>query len=61
MLVWTVATEGNGQIHAWDLETGTPVVTGSDALSGTRHFTTPIFVHGRVFAVGDNRLYALKP
>jgi len=61
MLVWTVATEGNGQIHAWDLETGTPVVTGSDALSGTRHFTTPIFVHGRAFAVGDNRLYALKP
>jgi hypothetical protein len=61
MLVWTVATEGNGQIHAWDLESGTEVVTGSDALSGTRHFTTPIFVHGRAFAVGDGRLYALKP
>jgi hypothetical protein len=61
MLVWAVGTEGSNQLHAWDLATGAPVVTGSDAMAGARHFTTPIFVHGRAFAVGDNRLYALKP
>jgi hypothetical protein len=64
-LVWTVGTDGagagSGQIHAWDLATGTPVVMGSDTMANTRHFTTPIFVHGRAFAVGDNKLYALKP
>jgi hypothetical protein len=64
-LVWSVGTDGagagSGQIHAWDLATGTPVVMGSDTMANTRHFTTPIFVHGRAFAVGDGRLYALKP
>ncbi len=69
MLVWTVGTGigpqnsgGSGQIHAWDLQTGTPVITGSDMISNTtRHFTVPIFVNGRAIVVADNRLYALKP
>ncbi|MGH7272052.1 MAG: hypothetical protein ACREJ3_16605, partial [Polyangiaceae bacterium] len=66
MLVWTVGTDAagggsDGQIHAWDLETGAPVVTGSDVMMNTRHFTTPIFVHGRAIVVGDGRVYALKP
>jgi hypothetical protein len=69
MLVWTVGTGigpqnsgGSGQIHAWDLQTGAPVITGSDMISNTtRHFTVPIFVHGRAIVVADNRLYALKP
>jgi hypothetical protein len=67
-LVWTVGTDvgpmggpGSGQLHAWDLESGTPVVTGSDMVSGTRHFSVPIFVNGRAIVGADNRLYALKP
>jgi hypothetical protein len=64
MLVWTMGTDGgntSNQIHAWDLAKGTPVITASDTVAGTRHFTTPIFVHGRAFVVGDNRLFALAP
>ncbi len=69
-LVWTVGTGigtsasslgGSSQIHAWDLETGTPVVTGSDMMATSRHFTVPIFVNGRAIVISDNRLYALKP
>ncbi len=61
IMVWTVGAENSSQLHSWDLQTGTAVVMGSDALPGTRHFTTPIFVNGRVFAVGDGQLFALKP
>jgi hypothetical protein len=61
ILVWTVGAESSNQLHAWDLATGTPVVTGSDAMTNVRRFTTPIFVHGRAFAAGDGRLYAFKP
>jgi hypothetical protein len=61
IMVWSVGAEGTGQLHAWDLATGTQVVMGSDSMNGTRHFTTPIFVHGRVFAATDGRLYAFKP
>jgi hypothetical protein len=57
-MVWTVGAEASNQLHAWDLATGTQVVTGSDAMASVRHFTTPIFVNGRVFAAGDGRLYA---
>jgi hypothetical protein len=61
IMVWTVGAEGSGQLHAWDLASGTQVVTGSDAMTGTRRFTTPIFVHGRVIAAADNKVYAFKP
>jgi hypothetical protein len=57
-LVWAV--QGN-QLHAWDLVTGRAIVTGSDAVTNVRHFSTPIAVNGRVIVAGDNRLYALKP
>jgi hypothetical protein len=65
IMVWTVGTDGGSgqtnQLNAWDLQTGTAIVTKSDTLGNTRHFTTPIFVHGRAMVVADNRLYALKP
>lgn len=57
-MVWT---QGSGQLHAWDLATGTQIVMGSDTMAGTRAFTTPIFVNGRAFAIGDGQLYAFKP
>jgi hypothetical protein len=66
-LVWTMgtekhnATQGSNQLHAWDLATGQAIVTASDTVMNTRHFTTPIAVNGRVLVAGDNRLYALKP
>jgi hypothetical protein len=66
-IVWTMGTDTgfNGtvsnQLHAWDLETGTPVVMGSDMAANTRHFTAPIVANGRVMVAGDNRLYAFKP
>jgi hypothetical protein len=67
-LVWIVGTSerndetaGGNQLHAWDLETGALVVTGSDTLSKVHHFVTPIVVQGRLFVAGDTQLYALKP
>jgi hypothetical protein len=67
-IVWTFGTDskggaksGDSQLHAWDLATGKPIITGSDTVANTRHFTTPIFVHGRVMIVGDGGLYAFKP
>jgi hypothetical protein len=67
-LVWIMGTSqrndgtaGTNQLHAWDLETGTPVVMGSDTLSKVHHFQTPIVVGGRIFLAGDTQLYALKP
>jgi hypothetical protein len=59
-LLWAVGAEGSGQLYAWDLATGAPVVTGSDKMSNVRRFTTPIAVHGRIFIGADNKLYALK-
>jgi hypothetical protein len=61
LLVWTLGAESSQQLHAWDLLTGTPVVVGSDTTNATRHFTTPIFVNGRVFVAADSRLFAFKP
>ena len=69
MLVWTFGSGtgannagGSHQVHAWALETGAPVVMGSDTLSNTTHtFVVPIFVNGRAIVAADNRLYALKP
>jgi hypothetical protein len=66
-LVWTMGTDTgwggtqSNQLHAWDLETGTPVVMGSDTANNTHHFSTPIVVNGRVLVAGDNQLYAFKP
>jgi hypothetical protein len=67
-IVWTFGTDtqggnksGDSQLHAWDLATGKPVITGSDTVPNTHRFTSPIFVHGRVMIVGDGGLYAFKP
>jgi hypothetical protein len=67
-MLWTFGTNtkgnapgGDNQLHGWDLATGKPIVTTSDVVNNTRHFTTPIFVHGRVMIVGDNGLFAFKP
>jgi hypothetical protein len=67
-LLWTMGTDikndapgGDNQMHAWDLATGTPVVTGSDTAASTHHFTSPIVVNGRLIQTGNNALYAFKP
>jgi hypothetical protein len=67
-LVWVIGTMerndgsgGSNQLHAWDLETGSMVVMGSDTLSKVHHFQSPIVVGGRLFVVGDTQLYALTP
>jgi hypothetical protein len=63
-LVWTAGAEGSGQLHAWDAETGAPIFSGGgpgDVMTGLRHFTTLVAVHGRMFAGADDRLYAFRP
>jgi hypothetical protein len=67
-IVWTLGTTmtndmsgGDNQVHAFDLVSGTSLLTSSDKFANVRHFTSPIIVHGRLFIAGDSRLYAYKP
>ncbi len=58
-IVWTAGAEGDGQLHAWDAETG-QAITGVGTIKGLRHFTTLIAVKGRILAAADNHMYAFK-
>jgi hypothetical protein len=63
-MVWSAGAEASGQLHAWDALTGAPIFAGGgpgDVMTGLRHFTTLIAVHGRIFAGADDRLYAFTP
>src|SRR4029077_18761215 len=61
-LVWTVGSQGDDRLHAWDLETRTVVFAGgNDRASNVHRFTAPIDVKGRILTAGDGKLYAFKP
>lgn len=66
-LVWVAGGDVNDEtnrLHAFDLLTGQVVLTGggpADVITTTvHHFATLAAVHGRIFATGDNTLYAFK-
>jgi hypothetical protein len=67
-IVWVAggdtASDGDNQLHAFDLLTGNVVFAGggtADAFGTTvHHFGTVAAVHGRIFATGDGTLYAFK-
>ena len=56
-IVWVVGAEGDGRLHAFRGDTGTPLFT-SERLKGLRHFATPLAADGRLFVAGDGRVYA---
>ncbi len=60
-IVWMVGAEGDDRLHGFRADTGAPVFTGGDALSGLRHFVTIPASDDRLFIAGDGRVYAFKP
>jgi len=60
-LVWVAGAEGDSQLHAFDLLTGTPVFAGG-SVNNMRHLSSTLLVaNGRIYAAGDGQVYALKP
>ena len=61
VIVWTVGSEGDQQLHGYDGDTGSVVYSGGGAnelMTGTRRFNTAIAAHGRIYAANDNKVYA---
>ena len=60
-IVWVVGSEGNDLLQGYDGETGSLVYLGTDVLTGSRRWTSPIAAKGRIFVAGDNMLVAFGP
>jgi outer membrane protein assembly factor BamB len=60
-MVWIAGAEGDSQLHAFDLLTGTQVFAGG-SVNNMRHLSSSLLVaNGRIYAAGDGKVYALKP
>lgn len=57
-LVWAIGAESSETLHAWNADTGAPVLVGTDSTPGFHHFSTIIVVKGRIFAGADGTLFA---
>jgi hypothetical protein len=56
-IVW----EPGAHLLGWDVNTGNPVYTGTDALANVRKFNTGIAAKGHIYVAGDNKVYSFKP
>jgi len=62
-IVWRAGAASTSLLKAWDGETGAVLFDGGgtgDQLTYIRPYTSPIAVHGRIIAAGDNRVYAFS-
>jgi hypothetical protein len=60
-LVWVAGVDGDNQLHAFDLLTGTSVPTGG-TVANMRHLSSTLMVaNGRIYAAGDGKVFAFKP
>jgi len=60
-VIWSVGSEGDNLLHAFNGETGETLFAGGgpdEQMTFVRRFQTPIVVNGRVFVAGDDALYA---
>jgi outer membrane protein assembly factor BamB len=57
-IVWIVGAEGDGELHAFEGETGTPVLEGVSAGGDVRRFQAPIAVGGRLYVAVEGGLRA---
>src|SRR5262249_29645039 len=59
MIVWTIGTGGDQQLHGYDGDTGNVVYAGggsNETMAGTHSYsTTGIAVRGRIYVAGDNK------
>jgi hypothetical protein len=60
-VVWTVGSESNNRLHAFNGVTGEVLFAGGgqdERMSLVRRFQTPIVLNGRIFVAADDRLYS---
>jgi outer membrane protein assembly factor BamB len=58
-IVWIVSAEGANALHAFDGDTGAPLLLAPIPLGPTRHFLAPIAAKGRIYSAADGRVFAL--
>ena len=53
--MWTFGAEGGNLLSSFDLKTGAVLGTGGTTTPAgiVRHFTSPIVVHGKIYAAGE--------
>ena len=64
-IVWVVGagTDGDGQLHGYNGDTGAVVYAGGGAnelMTGTRQWNTGMVARGRIYFGADNKIYAFK-
>jgi hypothetical protein len=57
-VVWIVGAEGDERLHAFDGDTGQPVLGGVPVGGRVRRFQTPILGAGRIFVAVDGGVKA---
>jgi hypothetical protein len=63
VVVWGLGAENDQRLHGFDGDTGNTVFAGggtNDAMAGTHRFNTGIAARGRIYAAGDNKVYAFS-
>jgi hypothetical protein len=55
-IVWVVGAEGDGRLHGYNGDTGTPIYTG-DQMTGTRKWNSGIVARGSIYVANDNKVY----
>ncbi len=61
VIVWGIGYEGDQRLHGFDGDTGTNIFTGggaSELMANTHRFSTAIAARGRIYAAGDDKIYA---
>lgn len=57
-IVWVAGAEGDDRLHGFRGDTGQPLYTSPEAVSGLRHFVTILAAEGRLYLAGDGRITA---
>ena len=55
-IVWVVGAEGDGRLHGYNGDTGTPIYTG-DQMTGTRKWNSGLVARGSIYVANDNKVY----
>jgi hypothetical protein len=59
-IVWVVGAEGDGKLHGYNGDTGTPIYTGTDLMTGTRKWNSGMVARGSIYVANDNKVYKFK-
>ena len=61
-IVWLTGAEGNGQLQAFDGDTGAaiPFAGSNVSMQNLRHFNSPIAAKGKIYVAADGAVYAFS-